>query len=198
MTIIAAVDIVLGPLLTLVVYDITKTKWHLVRDIGVITALQLSCLVAGTLIVNQAKPIAVVHVYDTFHVISKPDFNSRGIDPSPLTEFTGSYPKILYTATETNPIAFLTKSTLDKLNKKIPLQWRLSAYRAIPQNAEEINRILQSSKAASRECITQNITSRYTSGTVCFNPNNLIFTDFKEGQSIPLLNKAEIKVQTAP
>ena len=179
LSLIAGVDLILGPLLTLVIYDISKKKWELIRDIGTILTLQITCLVGGTIIVYQAKPLAVIHVHDTFHVFRKDDFNALNIDWTKLDTFSGGYPKILYVNTEKEEAARLTKEILDSLNKKLPLRFRLDSYKKLPHNKDEITSILHLSGGNNdNNCITQKITSTYNSGTICFHPETFIFTNF--------------------
>ena len=188
LAIVVAVDLVLGPLLTLVVYDISKSKRHLIRDISSILILQLSCLFGGVYIVHQSKPIAIVHVYDTFHVFRKDDFKALDIDWAPLREFPGGYPKLLYVRAEENEPAQISKGILDMLNKKRPQQLRLDLYEEMPHDSTQITAILQTNiESNNPDCITQNITSVYKSGSICFHPSTFIFTDFKSSDPTPHL-----------
>ncbi len=185
LTIVALVDLVLGPTLTFVVYDIAKTKRHLIRDLGVIAGLQITCLVAGVVTVYQVKPVAVVHVFDTFHVLSKPDYEALDMDTSILDTFPGAYPKLLYVDTESNAVAFRIKNTLDQLNRQQPLHLQLNSYQLIPQNKQELLSLFHGDNIKSDGgCYLQNISSVYLSGTVCFDGGSLKFTDFIEGGSI--------------
>lgn len=65
-----AVDLVLGPALTFVVFNRSKSKSHLVRDLAVIAILQLAGLVYGLYTVYLARPVAVVLEVDRFRVVS--------------------------------------------------------------------------------------------------------------------------------
>lgn len=67
---IMSVDLVLGPALTLVVFNRSKTKSHLLRDLAVVAALQLFGLVYGLYSVFLARPVAVVWEVDRFRVVS--------------------------------------------------------------------------------------------------------------------------------
>lgn len=196
LTIVAAVDVVLGPILTLVVYDIAKSKAHLTRDIGIIAFLQISCLMGGVFVVHQARPIAIVHAHDTFHVLRKADFEAVKIDPSVLDKFSGDFPKILYVDVERNPVAFMAKSILNELNHTLPTYLRADLYREMPRNKVDVAAILQGKKSDNPpDCTVQNISSVYTSGTVCLHLDNLTFTDFIAGQSISFLDDAQIRYE---
>lgn len=64
------VDVILGPMLTFIVYNTAKTRKHLGRDIATIATLQLAALGYGIHTVYQARPVALVFEYDRFRVIS--------------------------------------------------------------------------------------------------------------------------------
>lgn len=72
MRIIVAVDLVLGPMLTLVVFKPGKPglKW----DLSLIAAFQTVCLIAGSYVVYSERPIAIVYVLGEFHVTSVDDY----------------------------------------------------------------------------------------------------------------------------
>lgn len=68
---VTSVDLVLGPLLTLVVFDIKKSRAHLWRDLMVIGLLQLAGLAYGLHTVWVARPVAMVFEIDRFRVLSE-------------------------------------------------------------------------------------------------------------------------------
>lgn len=70
---VVSVDVVLGPLLTLVVFDTAKGWPHLRRDLLVIAALQLAGLVYGLNTVYLARPVAVAYEFTRFRVVSAGD-----------------------------------------------------------------------------------------------------------------------------
>ena len=78
---VVAVDVVCGPLLTLVVFDGRKPRAELMRDIGIIAVLQLSALVYGLYSVAQARPIYLAYEGNRFRVVSLAD-----IDPAKLPD----------------------------------------------------------------------------------------------------------------
>jgi hypothetical protein len=67
---ITTVDVVLGPLLTFVVFNLQKGWPHLKRDLALIAVIQLGALVYGLFTVYQARPIALVFETDRLRVIS--------------------------------------------------------------------------------------------------------------------------------
>ena len=67
--IVIVVDVVLGPLITLAVFNRNKTHSELVRDLGVVGLIQLVALVYGLWTVAVARPVHLVFEFDRFRVI---------------------------------------------------------------------------------------------------------------------------------
>jgi hypothetical protein len=66
---VAAVDVVIGPLLTLAVFDRRKPRAELLRDLGVIVLLQVAALGYGLNAVAKARPALVALEGDRLRVI---------------------------------------------------------------------------------------------------------------------------------
>jgi len=66
--IIIGVDLVLGPLLTFIVFNPTKEK--LKTDLVIIVLLQMGCLVAGVYVMYNERPVAQVLADDGIHLIA--------------------------------------------------------------------------------------------------------------------------------
>lgn len=73
LVLLMSVDIVIGPLLTLAVFNLTKPRAELVRDLAVIAALQLAALGYGVYTVFQARPVVLALEVDRFRVTSATD-----------------------------------------------------------------------------------------------------------------------------
>jgi hypothetical protein len=67
---ILGVDVVMGPLLTLVVFDKRKPRRELIRDLAVIASLQLAALAYGLHTLYIARPVALVHEPGRFRVLT--------------------------------------------------------------------------------------------------------------------------------
>lgn len=70
---ILGVDVTLGPLLTLIVFNNRKPRAELVRDLAVIAALQLGALGYGLYTLYVARPVAVAYEPGRFRVVSAND-----------------------------------------------------------------------------------------------------------------------------
>lgn len=89
---VVSVDVVLGPLITLAVFNRTKPQPELKRDLLIVVLLQLGALGYGLWTVSVARPVHLVFEVDRFrvvHAIEIPpellDKTPRGLDPLPLT-----------------------------------------------------------------------------------------------------------------
>ncbi len=71
LTILLSVDVVIGPLLTLLVFKTGKPS--LKFDLTVIALLQIAALVYGMSVVVDARPVFLVHVGDRFHLVRAND-----------------------------------------------------------------------------------------------------------------------------
>ena len=68
-TLVVAVDVVLGPLITFVVFDRRKPVRELVRDLSVVVLLQLAALSYGLWAVYLGRPAHLVFEFDRFRVV---------------------------------------------------------------------------------------------------------------------------------
>lgn len=90
--IVFAVDLVLGPLLTLVAFK--PGKPGLLLDMICIVLLQAACLLGGVWVVYEERPRAVVHVEGHFYSMSSGSWTSYQRDVPDLSAFDGNPPWI--------------------------------------------------------------------------------------------------------
>lgn len=88
---ILGVDLVLGPLLTLIVFNASKPE--LKTDLSIIGAIQLVCLVGGMYVVWSERPLAMVYVDGHFYSMSADSWTEVGRPVPDLREFPGAWPK---------------------------------------------------------------------------------------------------------
>ena len=67
---VASVDVVMGPVLTLAVFDRRKPRTELRRDLAVIGVLQMAALAYGLHTVHEARPVAMVFEVDRFRMVT--------------------------------------------------------------------------------------------------------------------------------
>ena len=80
--ILLAVDVVLGPLLTLLVYKVDKKT--LVMDLTVIAVLQVSALAYGLFTVAEGRPAWLVFAVDRFDLVRVLDIDERKLEQADL------------------------------------------------------------------------------------------------------------------
>jgi hypothetical protein len=67
---VVTVDVILGPLLTLAVFDVRKPLKEMRRDLAVIGLVQIAALVYGLHTVYVVRPVAMVFEVDRFRVVA--------------------------------------------------------------------------------------------------------------------------------
>ncbi len=68
-----SVDLVCGPILTLVLFSDTKQRAELVRDLGLVVFIQLCALAYGVYTMSIARPLFLVLEVDRFRAVSAAD-----------------------------------------------------------------------------------------------------------------------------
>ena len=70
-------DLVLGPLISLVIYDSTKSRRELVMDYSVIGAIQLAAMIYGVYIVAGTRPVYVAFNQDRIEVVTAREIGDK-------------------------------------------------------------------------------------------------------------------------
>jgi hypothetical protein len=189
--IVLGVDLVLGPLLTLVVFKLGKPG--LKFDLSCIVFAQVVCMVGGMWIVYQERPIAVVLSYDTFYSLAVQDFEDLGKDSSILDSFSGGYPKMIYIELPENDI----QADIANLRSQFigdPLYLQTENYRTFPQSIEQIKTVFRREESVrsnveedllselDASCLLSKFVSAVTTGYVCFDPASKSLSGFYTNQ----------------
>lgn len=82
-TLILGVDIVCGPLLTLLLLHPSKSRRAMAVDIVLIACLQLGALIYGLHVLSHARPLAIVFEVDRFRAISYADIQTSDLANAP-------------------------------------------------------------------------------------------------------------------
>ena len=96
MRLVAAVDLVLGPLITLVIFNPKKSRRELSMDIGVVVLLQMAALLWGIKAVYDQRPVAVVFLDTSFYTVPAAAISAQEIDLDVLDEFGEQRPVFVY------------------------------------------------------------------------------------------------------
>ncbi|MDY6918888.1 MAG: TfpX/TfpZ family type IV pilin accessory protein [Pseudomonadota bacterium] len=77
------VEVALGPLMSLVIYNPNKLRSELVRDYSVIGLVQISALVYGLYTVSLSRPVFLVFVKDRIEVIAATELDKEDLQQAP-------------------------------------------------------------------------------------------------------------------
>lgn len=80
---VVAVDVIMGPLLTLAVFNRSKPVSELRRDLAVIGLLQVAALAYGLWTVSVARPVYLAFELDRFRVVHAVDIPEEEMDLAP-------------------------------------------------------------------------------------------------------------------
>ena len=80
---VVSVDVVCGPLLTMVVFNPAKPRSELVRDLSLIVLIQLGALAYGLNSVVEARPVFLSFEGNRFRVVTMPDIDREALAQAP-------------------------------------------------------------------------------------------------------------------
>lgn len=183
--IVIGVDLVLGPLLTLIVFKAGKPS--LKFDLTCIGLFQAVCLAGGVAVVYLERPLALILAYDTVYSLAADEFTDFDKDAAVLDQFPGSYPKFVYTELPDNYIS----AEIEVVRSQVfgnPLFMQTERYQAMPESGFEAQfRHTQSLRDSLSEeaaaqlpegCLFARFTSASTSGYICVDRETRKITDF--------------------
>lgn len=81
------VDVTLGPLITLVIFNSKKSRKELTIDLSIIATLQLAALIYGMSITFQARPVFIAFTQDSFTVANAYQLYDINLADSTYPEF---------------------------------------------------------------------------------------------------------------
>lgn len=80
--VLISVDVVCGPLLTLVLFDRKKPRLELLADMGLVACIQMLALLYGLHTAYLARPLFLVHEVDRFRVVTVGDYGDADVRDS--------------------------------------------------------------------------------------------------------------------
>lgn len=102
MRILIGVDLILGPLLTTIVFR--SGKPGLKFDLSVIGTVQAACLLAGVYVIYSERPIFFTYYERHFYSISADTFGDYGVQTPDWRDFAEKTPARVYVRLPDNPI----------------------------------------------------------------------------------------------
>lgn len=177
MQILVAVDLVLGPVLTLIVYNRSKPTRELARDLGIIATVQIFCLLGGLATIFHSRPLVVVQVFDTFYALNRERLADAEIAPEQIDRYAGFSPTFVYVPVPQKQADFLSQHVKGLLNGEKPLQLQVDLYRELP-SGEAVVPMLHARQSSEKDCIRVDLESVYREGHACFDPESQRFSRF--------------------
>jgi len=172
--IVVGVDLVIGPLLTMIVYNLAKPRRLLYRDLAIVGAIQLTCLVAGVAIVYTERPVAVVYCLDKFYALKRSELVAHGKDPKrlPLRLMTPSYFQVEQKATSQEEAELIRQINAFIGKDQV---FRTDLYQPLCRTIPEAQRLMSlnpqpRSPGYPDRCLTAELVTVYAEGSVCFDP----------------------------
>lgn len=130
-----AVDLVLGPLLTLVVYR--NGKKTLIFDLTVVAAIQLGALFYAAFTIYAAHPLYVAFAVDRFTPINANEVNPDKARFNALKKSKLSGPTLVYVEKPADP-AEMSRVTMEVLSGKADLDARPEYYTPLALNIRKV------------------------------------------------------------
>ena len=93
---VGAVDLVLGPLITFLIFDLTKSRKKILSDLLIILLIQFAALAYGVYTTYAQRPVAIV-IFDDFVVSATMEHYAGNLESaSDLYRYSDERPPIIY------------------------------------------------------------------------------------------------------
>ena len=185
--IVIGVDLVLGPLLTLIVYK--EGKPSLKFDLTSIAIFQSLCLAAGVWMVYEERPVVLAFEYDTIYSLSAREFKDYGNEMDSLEDFAGKYPRQVFLDLPADDSQALDFAFERQFNGS-PLYAESARYRPLPQDNNQLIRNAENFKVDAvaggvvpelpAECLLARFVSSSAQGYVCIDSATREISEFYE------------------
>ncbi|MCL4161134.1 UNVERIFIED_CONTAM: hypothetical protein GTU68_045381, partial [Idotea baltica] len=133
----ASVDLVLGPLLTFIVFDPDKTKKKLIGDLVIIALIQIFALAWGVNTIYQQRPVSIVFWEDGFYSVPASAFKKDEFDANYWQQKSEQSPPLIYAEKpQTNEGLIALADVIAE--KKIAPHHQVSLYRPLSLHFTDI------------------------------------------------------------
>lgn len=168
LSLVVASDIILGPLISLVIFNRKKPRKELVTDYVVVGGVQLAALFYGLFVVSVSRPVIVAFMVDRFEVVTRIELDDADIEQAKEPQYRSLSwlgPKLVYVelpadVNERNELIFSAvagkdaqlmpkyyrsyEQKVDQVKEKAkPLDSLLSAH---PEKTKEVERAVEGLK----------------------------------------------------
>lgn len=90
------VDLILGPFLTLVIFNVLKPRAELIRDISIIILFQLAALSWGVHVTHKMRPVFFVFQENTFYSIIQKEIDVKNLNEDVSLPAIWQQPESIY------------------------------------------------------------------------------------------------------
>ena len=132
----AFVDIVLGPTLTLIVFNHLKQRKDIIFDLSMIALVQVCALVLGGYAVYTQRPIALVYWATAFYTVTGQDYSIQGVDSPDFSQYSTHVPPLIYSRPVSTGDELKVSNELT--NQSVPAYAHVSFYEPIDKHLPAI------------------------------------------------------------
>ena len=132
----AAVDLVLGPSLTLIIFNHTKAKREIVFDLSIIAIVQICALIWGGLQVYSERPVALVMWEGKFYTVTEDYYKKQAMGLKDIASYSDEKPLIIYAETDHSVEQLKEITRLN--NQKIPPYAQVHLYQPVKENVNKV------------------------------------------------------------
>ena len=147
---IGAVDLVLGPLITFLIFDLRKPRQDILFDLITILVIQFGALSYGIYVTYTQRPVAIVLIDDFVVPATVEHYGGKLGSARELYKFSDERPPIIYAELPLNKEA-LAKINQKKLDEKVLEHAQIELYRPL----EELVSKLQQHQSLIQELLDQ-------------------------------------------
>lgn len=207
---IAAVDIILGPLLTLIIFN--PAKKELKMDVSIIAFIQIAALLSGLYVVHNERPVAKIFQDGIFHVVTGYDMAERNMSLDDLEQYRvgdaitiyldlpndyQAFSKLIHNGVQKREALFLNTSLYKKIdNETIEKMRRFSIdveryIKDVYSEKEQVlfDTFLNEHNAKVDDYVYIGLHSRYKHAVTAINPKTLEFVGV-----LPEIYKPDIQI----
>lgn len=135
--IMIGVDLVLGPLLTFLIFNSNKKRREIVIDLSVIALIQVSAIIWGIYAVHGQRPVAIVHWENSFYSVKAEELAKQDVALESLKQFSDATPPVIYARMPSGPEE-VTQTLSLAMNKALG-EWALfHLYSPVNDNLDKI------------------------------------------------------------
>jgi len=136
---IIAVDLVLGPLLTLVIFNPSKKMREKIFDLSCIALVQCLALSWGVYTVYEQRPIVISHWQGTFYSVGHESLSVQEAELSKLSSLSHETPAMV-NATSDKEAKDIATSLLLSLNHSLPDSAHFHLFRPLKDSMDELSK----------------------------------------------------------